>query len=119
MKGTDVPAACLFGAGGSAVGDRRRPPRRMSLHLVLIRRAGDALALWELATLWNLTGDGIGLHLPRPLEPGTLLQVQFRHALVPDRVAKVIHASPNDTGWLVGCEITLPFSETEVEALQL
>jgi hypothetical protein len=82
--------------------------------------ASTAETAW-LGNLGDISLGGLGLHLTRRFEPGTLLIVE-----ISDKVDKsvhavgvrVVHATPEeDTCWIIGCEIISPLSEDKVQAL--
>src|SRR5947209_1064687 len=69
------------------------------------------------AVIQNVTANGIGLLLGRPVEPGTLLLVQADGAAgFPfERLACVVHTREQVDGrWLVGCKFAAPLQEDEL-----
>jgi hypothetical protein len=99
--------------------ERRHQPRLRICRVAFIQAADDPDAGYQAATLCNIAAEGIGLLLVYPVEAGTRYRVQFRHLLVGDRLVEVVHASPTEDGWLVGCKVYMPFSGPELPALLL
>jgi hypothetical protein len=71
--------------------------------------------------LLDLSTRGVGMLLPEPLSPETLVVVQLksndgqRSYALP---ARVIHATTQPTGdWLVGCEFADPLTADDLDAL--
>ncbi len=105
----------------SIVGDRRDSRRvdcskyvpltilvrpKMRKHQVLVVNAGIR---------------GIAFLLDEPLAAGAVLALQ-RQIPIPGkswiRSGKVTHATQNGDRWLIGCELTPPFSKEELDSLQ-
>jgi hypothetical protein len=67
----------------------------------------------------DISAQGIGLLIDRPLRPGTVLVVHLRR----DRpsllqTARVIHSRAlPDGAWSVGCELTIPLPEKDLRSL--
>jgi hypothetical protein len=118
-KQTPVPECGDSDKTASIEEERRYRPRLLSCQFVFIGPHGDPSASHQLASLWNVSPGGLGLFLTGPVGAGTLIHVQFPNTTVRDRVAKVVHCSPNEDGWLVGCQVQLPLSQAELQALQL
>ncbi len=66
----------------------------------------------------NLSGGGMGLLLEKPVVPGTLLKVEIP-GWNGNRMlfGRVIHHAEQPGGWLHGCELTDPVSNTEIRDL--
>jgi hypothetical protein len=66
----------------------------------------------------NLFGGGMGLLLDLPVPIGTLLKVEIG-GWAGNRMflGRVIHASEQPNGWLHGCELSTPVSNTEIQDL--
>jgi hypothetical protein len=99
--------------------ERRLQPRLRIRRMAFIQAADDPDAGYQAATLSNISAEGMGLLLAYSVEVGTRYRVQFRHLLVGDRLVEVVHASPAEDGWLVGCKVYMPFSGPELRALLL
>jgi hypothetical protein len=72
------------------------------------------------AKLKNISTDGIGLLLTRPVQPGTLLTVRLsnpRRSFTKTTVVRVVHGTPHEGGFLVGCTFDTPLSYTELTTL--
>jgi hypothetical protein len=72
----------------------------------------------RLSIVRNISPNGIGLFLTNALDPGTLVDVELRSRFIVRRVAKVVHSTRQEGGWLIGCTLDNPLSEAEVEALR-
>jgi hypothetical protein len=99
--------------------ERRAQGRRFSGQVACLRYQADASAAhYQLVTIWNASPEGLGLFLKRPVEPGMVFHIQFRHLAVRDRVATVLHVTPHDSGWLVGCQLDEQLRSDELRALR-
>ena len=74
--------------------------------------------LSRLSIVKNISANGIGLLLTRPLDPGTLIDVELRSRSIVTRVALVVHSSKQEDGWLVGCTFNNPLSDPELQQLR-
>ncbi len=107
---------------GFIVGDRRASVRKEvsegSLQLTILVRPGMRKYQVSAADISNF---GIGFLMDESLPLGSVLAVQ-QHVLIPGRSwirsGKVIHATPRGDRWLIGCEVSPPFSKQELEVLQ-
>ncbi len=71
------------------------------------------------AVITDISSQGIGLLLDRPLKPGTVLMLNLRRdrpSLI--QSARVVHtrALP-DGAWSVACELTIPLPEKDLRSL--
>jgi hypothetical protein len=61
----------------------------------------------------------MGLVLPRPFDPGTLLEVELqgkgRRTLVP--TMRVVHVRKHENGWLFGCALETELGPADLAAL--
>lgn len=73
-------------------------------------------AWWEAATVHDISSTGIGLVLQRPVEPGAVLIVGFED-MSQLLAVRVVHTTPQDTGWFAGCKFTNKLSDAELRAL--
>ncbi len=75
---------------------------------------------WQ-ANVRDISCTGIGLLLPRRFERGTLLTVELGEAAAGQThllLARVVHATAQPEGnWLIGCALTSPLTEDEVQLL--
>ncbi len=72
------------------------------------------------AWLHNLSTTGIGLVLNKPLHEGLLLTIQLRGTRQQKRFhleARVVHSTPKDGAWLVGCQFVTPLSAGDLQEL--
>jgi hypothetical protein len=99
--------------------DRRAQPRRLGCQFVYVRRRAEPEVTYQLIILWNVSPAGVGLFLNHAFQPGTELCLQFRRPAIEDRVATVVHATPCETGWLVGCALDRPLSLVELQAIEM
>ena len=51
----------------------------------------------------NVSIHGIGLFLTQTLEPGTLVDVELLSRSIVNRVARVVHDTKREGGWLIDC----------------
>ena len=69
----------------------------------------------------DLAPNGVGFLLDQPLLAGTVLALQ-RVIYVPGqswiRSGKVMHSSPREDKWLIGCEVSPPFTGEELKAMR-
>jgi hypothetical protein len=98
--------------------ERRDEPRHASGQLAFLRHRPEQNATYQLVTIWNASPESIGLFLSRPIKPGTVCYLQFRHLAISDRIATVVHVSPKMGGWLVGCTLEQPLRDSELWALR-
>jgi hypothetical protein len=75
-------------------------------------------SLARLSIVHNISTNGIGLLLTQSPATGTLLNVELPGRAIINRVAKVVHSSRTQGGWLVGCTLDSPLSELEIDALR-
>ena len=98
--------------------ERRAEPRHASGHVAFVRNENEPEAAFQNATIWDVSALGVGLLLGEPVERGTVLHLSCRHLAVRDLKATVVHSSPKEHGWLVGCELDRRLSLEELHALQ-
>jgi hypothetical protein len=72
----------------------------------------------RLSIVRDISANGIGLLLTHALEAGTLVDVELRSRSIVRRVAKVVHSTKQEGGWLIGCTLDNPLSNPELQALQ-
>jgi hypothetical protein len=68
----------------------------------------------------NLSAHGIGVALDVVLDLDTIVQVQLRSAAGDfscDVLARVVHVTPTDRGWLHGCALARRLADDELSAL--
>jgi hypothetical protein len=99
----------------SEPGERREAQRR-PLEVVTVCSLADGQALPIEATVRDISRTGIGLFVPHPFEPGSLLRVtlpgpESRHIVV---LACVSHATPQSGGWLVGAVFSAELAEEDL-----
>src|SRR5262245_61474670 len=84
---------------------------RVSLH-----KGPKSLA--RLSIVQNISASGIGLFLTQSMHPETLLDIELRSRSVVRRVAKVVHSTRQEGGWLVGCTLDKPLSGSELQEMR-
>jgi hypothetical protein len=100
--------------------ERRCQPRR--------RSRGHIFALFTIppnptgfrVPVWDASLSGISFLRDYPLKPETILSFQLAAGLSGVswvRSAQVVHATPHEGKWLIGCRVNPPFSERELEDL--
>ena len=103
-----------------AAADPRCEPRHGCWQCPLVRLAIRPRFRSFKAFLQDVSASGIGFFLGSSLEPGTVLALQLKAGLPGTslvRTAKVVHATPREGRWLIGCRLSPPFSAAELEAL--
>jgi hypothetical protein len=81
---------------------------------------GEGELTWN-AQILNISRGGVGLLIRRRFEPGAILIIALpgqepgtSHAVL----ARVVHATRQDKGWLVGCAFISNLSNEELEAIR-
>jgi hypothetical protein len=102
---------------GTPAVERRRGPRHPIQQRCLVRPPGSALPDAWRCIAFNISASGIGLTLPLPLGPGTVLDIEpcDRPGARPVR-ARVAHTRRLEFLWLAGCELVRPLSAAELHA---
>jgi hypothetical protein len=72
---------------------------------------------FRLSLVQNVSANGIGLLLMNPLAPGTLLEIELQGRSPSTRIARVVHSTKQESGWLVGCTLNQSLSETELDRM--
>lgn len=106
--------------GQSSRREHRSHPRRRgrgkTFALFIIRPSLQCFRV----TLWDASTHGISFLHDAPLERGTLLALQLRAGMPGSsrvRTAHVAHATRQGEKWLIGCRISPPLSDIELESL--
>ncbi len=104
----------------AAAVDPRSEPRRGCWPCLLVRLAIRPRFRSFKAYLRDVSASGIAFFLGSPLQPGTVLALQLKAgqpgtSLV--RIARVVHATPREGRWLIGCRLSPPFSAAQLEKL--
>ncbi len=71
-------------------------------------------------TIFDASPYGISFLHDVPLEPNTVLSFQLmagKPGVSWVRTARVIHATPQEEKWVIGCQVSPPFSAQELESL--
>ena len=96
-------------------GERHDPPR-----VFRCRVSARGGALGPSAAILDLSAQGAGLLIGRPLEAGATVNLRFTRAgIAPLAVqARVAYCTGGDDGrWLLGCEFTRPLTDAQLDAL--
>ena len=102
---------------GSQRREFSRQPCTLSTYGYAVREGGEKRLA---AQVLDVSRDGIGLALPCPVAPGTILGIDIPHRSWrrPRRLLKrVVHTTALADGtWRVGCEFAFRLSESEFRA---
>lgn len=74
------------------------------------------------ARVRDLSSGSIGLILTRRFEPGTLLVIELEKKtanLSHTLVGRVVHATAQTNGWMIGCTLANKIAEDDLQALLL
>jgi len=74
------------------------------------------------ARVRDLSSGSIGLVLTRRFEPGTLLVIELEKKtanLSHTLVGRVVHATAQTNGWMIGCTLANKIAEDDLQALLL
>jgi hypothetical protein len=74
------------------------------------------------ARVRDLSSGSIGLVLTRRFEPGTLLVIELEKKalnLTHTLVGRVVHATAQTNGWMIGCTLANKIAEDDLQALLL
>jgi hypothetical protein len=85
--------------------------------LVRVRQVTVPPSAFRLSLMQDVSAQGIGLLLTQPLTPGTLLEVEVGHGSAAPWVARVVHSTKQEGGWLIGCTLNHSLSDAEVKRL--
>jgi hypothetical protein len=107
----------------SAQGTQRRPgtPSRRPQGIEAFCRSVAAVRddPWP-ARVRDLSSGSIGLVLTRRFEPGTLLVIELEKKaanLSHTLVGRVVHATAQANGWMIGCTLANKIAEDDLQAL--
>ncbi len=120
-RGKDrVEHAVVHSADDLRPGDRLRLERRATArsvcaHAARVRPDGAPTAGEVLATIHDLSPDGIGLRTDRRFADGSVLIVEPLAGGAKTLLARVVRTTTDGGGWLHGCELSTPLEEAELE----
>ena len=107
-----------------AVVERRAFPRRLCPPDIVVGFLAVPGGEEGEAVLWDISEQGIGLVLDRPLPPGSAVFLELPAARPgPERtqiaqVAEVVHAAALPGGrWLVGCQLGVRLAADDIRAI--
>ncbi len=95
--------------------ERHDPPRVFRCKVTA--RGG---ALGPSAAILDLSAQGVGLLIARPLEAGAAVHLRFTRAGTPPLAvpARVAYCTGGDDGrWLLGCEFIRPLTDAQLDPL--
>jgi hypothetical protein len=98
--------------------EQRTEARYHCPRLARVRPRTKSAVADRLSIVRNISANGIGLLLTHPLDPGTLIDVELRSRCIVRRVAKVMHSTKQEGGWLIGCTLDSPLSNHELQSLR-
>jgi hypothetical protein len=85
--------------------------------MVRVRRATPPGSPARLAIVHNVSTQGIGLILPEPVRPETVLEIEMHGQSIVKRFARVVDSTRQADGWLVGCTLNNSLSDGELDRL--
>ncbi|HMF13483.1 MAG TPA: PilZ domain-containing protein [Gemmataceae bacterium] len=97
--------------------DRRSEPRYKCPRLVRIRAVTVPESNLRLSQVQDVSANGIGLLHGSPFPLGTMLEIQLAGCMIQSRIARVVHCTRQDGGWMIGCTLNHSLSTTELERL--
>jgi hypothetical protein len=98
--------------------EQRAAPRYRYGKLVRVRRLSVPPAAFRLSLVQDASAQGIGLLLTQALPPGTLLEVEVSCGSAAPWVARVVHATKHEGGWLIGCAFNHSLTDAELARLR-
>jgi hypothetical protein len=97
--------------------DRRSEPRYKCPRLVRIRPVTVPPSNPRLSQVHDVSANGIGLLHTGPFAIDTLLELQLPGCTNQSRIARVVHCTRQEGGWLIGCTLNHSLSTTELDGL--
>jgi hypothetical protein len=100
--------------------ERRRVERQGLLRVFRCRVSARGGALGPSAAILDLSAEGTGLLIGRPLEVGATVSLRFTRAGTPPLTvpAVVAYCTGGEEGrWLLGCEFDRPLTDAQLDAL--
>src|SRR5262249_53179663 len=80
--------------------ERRSCPRQLACPSAFVRYRHYADDPFQLATIWDISTEGIGLFVASAIEPETVLWLRFPQRTAVDRMARVVPQPPRKrAGW--------------------
>ena len=96
--------------------ERRAARRFPLLQKCLARPEGSSgLADWH-GIVYNLSTSGVGLSLPYPVPPGTILIIEPWDLPAPALRACVVRSALVAFAWFHGCALTHPLNDDELQS---
>ena len=100
--------------------ERRRAERQDLPRVFRCKVTARGGALGPSAVILDLSAQGVGLLIARPLETGAPVHLRFSRAGAPPVAvpARVAYCTGDDDGrWLLGCQFDRPLSDPQLDAL--
>src|SRR5947209_1318545 len=93
---------------GSPVPERRSAPRSPISQRCLVGPGRRGLEGWR-CIVYDISATGIGLPLPLPMQPGTILEIEAWGVPAARTLrARVVRTAPVEFLWFCGCELDPP-----------
>jgi hypothetical protein len=97
--------------------EQRRESRYKCPKLARVFPIDSPKSLARLSLVRDLSANGIGLLLTRSMSPGTLMNVELCGRAIINRVARVVHSTRAEEGWIIGCTLDNPLCDQELQEL--
>jgi hypothetical protein len=97
--------------------EKRAEPRYKCPKLLRMRPVTVPESSFRLSLVQNVSASGIGLLLTYGLSPGTLIEIEMPGRTATKRFARVMHATKQEGGWLIGCALNHSLSNGELERM--
>ena len=101
--------------GAPAGVERRSTPRRPLYRECLVRPEGGGSGAWH-GVAYDISSDNIGVALPLPVRPGSVLLIEPWGSGSPPVRAEVLRSAVVSSAWLHGCKLTCPLNPEELGA---
>jgi hypothetical protein len=95
--------------------EQRRDSRYRCSKLARVFPTNSPKSLARLSIVRDISANGIGLLLARSLSPGTLINVELSGRVIINRLARVVHSTRTEGGWIIGCTLDNPLSNQELQ----
>jgi len=113
-----LSATGSLGVGANRIdSDRRAEPRFKCPRLVRIRPVTVPASSFRLSHIHDVSANGIALLHASHFPLGTLLEIQLQGCMIQSRIARVVHCTRQEGGWVVGCTLNHSLSTPELERL--
>ena len=96
--------------------ERRATARLLCQQTAKVWREGCETEQAEFATVSDVSSEGIGIFLDKPLLRGTLVVIEPLAPSARTLLARVLRLVPEDGGWKHGCALSTPLEAEELRA---